>query len=90
MAQPGQANAKETPTTPVNPYPKEVIQIFVDSCVTEGKEVDPAVMEKICSCSIVGIQNRYTLAEFIKIGDEKDLPPEVTQMIESCAQQALK
>ncbi|MGV0025279.1 hypothetical protein [Phormidesmis priestleyi] len=92
---PKQANAKETAkTTPVNPYPGEVVQIFVDSCVSGGQGIDPAVMKKICSCSIEGIQNRYTLSEFIKISDElsanKPMRSEMTQIVQSCAEQAVK
>jgi hypothetical protein len=89
------ANAKETAkTTPANPYPGEVVQIFVDSCVSGGQGVDPAVMKKICSCSIEGIQNQYTLSEFVKISDElsanKPMRPEMTKIVQSCAEQALK
>jgi hypothetical protein len=92
---PKQANAKETPkTTLANPYPKEVVEIFVDSCVSGGQGVSSAVMKKVCSCSITGIQDQYTLAEFIKISEElsaeKPMRPEMTQIVESCAEQAFK
>ncbi|KAM3106359.1 hypothetical protein ACKFKH_18905 [Phormidesmis sp. 146-20] len=83
-----------TKKAPVNPYPEQVVQIFVDSCTSGGKSVDPAVMRKICSCSIDGIQNQYTLTEFIKISDElganKPMRREMTQIVQSCAAQALK
>jgi len=91
---PNQANAKETTKKTVNPYPGEVVQIFVSSCVEGGKKISPAMMKKICSCSIEGIQNQYTLSEFIKISEELDankpMRPEMTNIVQSCAQQALK
>ncbi|NJR49464.1 MAG: hypothetical protein HC780_07705 [Leptolyngbyaceae cyanobacterium CSU_1_3] len=89
---PRSASAKEA--APANPYPQEAVQIFVNSCVSGGKGIDPVLMKNICSCSINGIQNQYTLAEFVKISDEtkksNSLPPKLTQIVQSCAEQALQ
>jgi hypothetical protein len=89
---PRSTSAKEA--VPVNPYPQEAVQIFVNSCISGGKGIDPVLMKNICSCSINGIQNQYTLAEFVKVSDEtknsNSLPPKMTQIVQSCAEQALQ
>jgi hypothetical protein len=82
--------AQTTPT----PYPDTVVTGFIETCVQQGsQQVSPEVMQKVCTCSISEIQNQYTYDEFLEIdkalSQGKELPPEVTQIVQSCVKQAL-
>jgi hypothetical protein len=82
--------AQNTPTS----YPDTVVTGFIETCVQQGdQQVSAEIMKKICTCSISGIQNQYTYAEFIEIdkalNQGKELPPEVTQVVQDCVQQSL-
>lgn len=78
------------------PYPAEVVQIFTDTCVSQGNSnrIPPAVMREICSCNIREIQKTYTLEEFTKIGtalgEGKEPPAGFQEMVEGCVVEVLQ
>jgi hypothetical protein len=79
-----------------NTYPEEIVTGYVEACSTAGVGKIPAnVMKDICSCTIVGFQNTFTLKEFQKIGEaldqgnRKDVPPEMTKITEDCVKVVL-
>ncbi len=62
-------------------YPSDVIARFIKNCAAgRGAQV-----ENICACTIRKIQSQYTLEEFQQINEGiKPMPPEMTEMLNSC------
>ncbi len=62
-------------------YPSEVVQSFMESCVSNGGT------EAMCSCVIEGIQAEYSLEEFTQITTEietKEPPAKLVEIAQSC------
>ncbi|BAU14518.1 hypothetical protein LEP3755_50660 [Leptolyngbya sp. NIES-3755] len=78
------------------PYPAEAVQIFTDTCVSQGTQgrIPPDVMREICSCNIREIQKTYTFEEFTQIGtalgEGKPAPAGFKEMVEDCVVEVLK
>lgn len=72
------------------PYPDETIESFTQTCVTQGSGagVPVEVMRQICTCTIDGLQQQYTYAEFAKIdrdlGAGKPAPEQMNQIVKQC------
>ncbi|GAP97577.1 hypothetical protein [Leptolyngbya sp. NIES-2104] len=78
------------------PYPAEAVQIFTDTCVSQGdpSRVPTAIMREICSCNIREIQKTYTFEEFVRIGttlgEGKEPPAGFKEIVEGCVVEVLK
>jgi hypothetical protein len=75
-------------------YPKEIVQDFTRGCKENTpKEIKPDLAEKICTCAIGQIQQKYTLGEFRDLGEQlrkTGTPPnEIRDTIKGCAEKSL-
>jgi hypothetical protein len=75
-------------------YPKEVVQQFTRGCQENTpKDIKPDLAEKICTCAIAQIQQKYTLGEFKTLGDELrktgQPPQEIREMLKGCAEKSV-
>ncbi|MBE9115883.1 hypothetical protein IQ249_08260 [Lusitaniella coriacea LEGE 07157] len=78
--------AQET-ASPTNPYPPQAIQAWMSVCVRD----DSPEAQVFCQCTIDKIQNRYTIEQFIQLGQNiqsgQKPPEEFNQIVQSCVPQ---
>ncbi|WP_299486978.1 hypothetical protein [Acaryochloris sp. IP29b_bin.137] len=72
-------------------YPQKHINAFMDGCVQSGgADLEQEQIKSLCTCSINELQEQYTFGEFRKLGKKyetsKVLPPELQDIVMSCAQ----
>ena len=87
VSSPGQAQQTDQSE---HVYPEVLVKTFVDACTAGGgKTNDPETMKSVCTCSIEGIQEQYTLKEFTTLSTDLDagkpMPETLRQLVQACA-----
>jgi hypothetical protein len=76
------------------PYPAQVVTTLTDHCASSVKRLPRAMATQICRCTVTGLQNRYPMAEFKRIGQAmvagSPMPKPMETIVAGCAQQALR
>jgi hypothetical protein len=76
------------------PYPDRVVATLTHHCASAVQRLPRAVATQICRCTVTGLQNRYPMAEFKRIGQAMaagaPMPMPMETIVAGCTQQALR
>lgn len=76
------ANQAAANVAPRNPYPADVQQNFMNSCVVSGGT------QPLCGCVLTAIEDRYTLQEYSRIETQmaatRQFPDDVLNIVADC------
>jgi hypothetical protein len=80
--------------TPAHRYPKEVIVLYMNACMSSRlQNVYPKLIGQMCYCGVQAVQDKYSLAQFLRIGRQTEatgkVPPEAEDIAVGCARAVL-